>query len=85
MRNLQSLLQYKEGIKRRFENSFNKGIGTFMAENVLLKPKSRGTIRLQSSDPMDPPLIDPNYLDHPDDIKTLLKGKEKLFVFETHW
>lgn len=48
--------------------------GSFFVENILLHPKSRGTIRLQSTDPFDPPLIDPNYLDHPDDIKDLLKG-----------
>ncbi|XP_062603388.1 glucose dehydrogenase [FAD, quinone]-like [Saccostrea cucullata] len=64
----------KEGIRKKFENNLNKGIGTFFAENILLHPKSRGTIRLQSTDPFDPPLIDPNYLDHPDDMKTLLKG-----------
>ncbi|XP_062603385.1 alcohol dehydrogenase [acceptor]-like isoform X1 [Saccostrea cucullata] len=64
----------KEGIRKKFENNLNKGIGTFFAENILLHPKSRGTIRLQSTDPFDAPLIDPNYLDHPDDMKTLLKG-----------
>ncbi|XP_061193408.1 alcohol dehydrogenase [acceptor]-like [Saccostrea echinata] len=64
----------KGGIRKKFENNLNKGIGAFFAENKLLHPKSRGTIRLQSSDPFDPPLIDPNYLDHPDDIRTLLKG-----------
>eukprot|EP00105_Crassostrea_gigas_P017147 XP_011434809.1 PREDICTED: uncharacterized protein LOC105333502 isoform X2 [Crassostrea gigas] len=48
--------------------------GSFFVENILLHPKSRGTIRLQSTDPFDQPLIDPNYLDHPDDIKDLLKG-----------
>lgn len=48
--------------------------GSFFVENILLHPKSRGTIRLQSTDPFDQPLIDPNYLDHPDDIKDLFKG-----------
>ncbi|XP_062607233.1 glucose dehydrogenase [FAD, quinone]-like, partial [Saccostrea cucullata] len=52
--------------------------GSFFTENILLHPKSRGTIRLQSTDPFDPPLIDPNYLDHPDDMKTLLKGMEHI-------
>lgn len=47
---------------------------SFMSFVVLLHPKSLGTIQLQSSDPLDPPLIDPNYLDHLDDMKALLKG-----------
>lgn len=40
----------------------------------LVRPKSRGEVRLQSKDPMMPPLIDPNYLEHPDDIKALVDG-----------
>lgn len=64
-------------MRERFQKSINKEIGTFFVENILLHPKSRGTIRLQTTDPFDPPFIDPNYLDHPDDAKVLLKGNEK--------
>lgn len=64
----------RDGMRERFQKSINKEIGTFFVENILLHPKSRGTIRLQTTDPFDPPLIDPNYLDHPDDAKVLLKG-----------
>lgn len=64
-------------MRERFQKSINKEIGTFFVENILLHPKSRGTVRLQTTDPFDPPLIDPNYLDHPDDAKVLLKGNEK--------
>ena len=34
-----------------------------------------GTIRLQSRDPFDYPLIDPNFLCHPDDVKSHIAGK----------
>ena len=44
---------------------------------VLLHPKSRGTIRLQSMNPQTPPAIDPAYLSHPDDVKILLEGRFK--------
>lgn len=39
-----------------------------------LRPKSRGTVRLASSNPFDQPAIDPNFLSHPDDRKNLLAG-----------
>ena len=45
---------------------------------LLLHPKSRGSIKLRSADPFDHPLIDPKYLSHPDDVKTLISGKHKL-------
>lgn len=40
----------------------------------LLHPKSIGRLTLASTDPLEPPLIDPAFLTHPDDIKTLVKG-----------
>ena len=41
---------------------------------TYLHPKSRGTIRLKSKDPMEYPLIDPNYLYHPEDVDGLVRG-----------
>ncbi|XP_071522892.1 LOW QUALITY PROTEIN: glucose dehydrogenase [FAD, quinone]-like [Panulirus ornatus] len=40
----------------------------------LTRPKSRGAITLRSRDPLDPMVIDPNYLSHPDDVTTLVNG-----------
>ncbi|KAG7159552.1 Glucose dehydrogenase [FAD quinone]-like 2, partial [Homarus americanus] len=42
----------------------------------LTRPKSRGSVKLRSRDFRDPPLIDPNYLSHPDDVTTLVRGIE---------
>ena len=39
-----------------------------------LRPKSRGRISLRSANPTDAPLIEANYLSHPDDLRTLVKG-----------
>lgn len=41
---------------------------------ILLHPKSKGTVRLQSKDFLDPPIINPNYLREFDDVKRLLTG-----------
>jgi choline dehydrogenase len=43
---------------------------------ILLRPRSRGTIRLASADPSAAPLIDPAYLSDPDgiDAETMLAG-----------
>ncbi|GBN68815.1 hypothetical protein AVEN_247257-1 [Araneus ventricosus] len=47
----------------------------FACVSHLLHPKSRGTVRLQSTDPYDPPLIDPNYFEDPADVAAIVKGK----------
>jgi choline dehydrogenase-like flavoprotein len=41
---------------------------------IAVRPKSRGTVTLASPDPRAAPVIDPNYLDHPDDLRTLVDG-----------
>ncbi len=40
----------------------------------LLKPKSVGFINLRSKNPLDYPIIQPNFLSHEDDLKTLVQG-----------
>ena len=42
--------------------------------STLIQPKSRGTLRLASADPTAAPVIDPNFLAEPDDLKVLLEG-----------
>ena len=41
---------------------------------VLLRTKSVGTIRLASSNYQDHPVIDPQYLKHPDDVNTFVEA-----------
>lgn len=40
----------------------------------VLRPKSRGRVTLTSSDPRDPPAIDPAFLEDDRDMETLFKG-----------
>ncbi|WP_296510868.1 GMC family oxidoreductase N-terminal domain-containing protein [Rhodoferax sp.] len=43
---------------------------------TLMRPKSRGSVTLQSTKPTDAPLIDPAYLQDPDDLDTLVRGTQ---------
>jgi len=40
----------------------------------LVRPRSRGSIALRSRDPLEPPRIRANYLEHPDDVRALVSG-----------
>ena len=40
----------------------------------LLRPKSRGSVKLAGADPMAVPLIDPNFLGERDDVDRLMRG-----------
>ncbi|MDD9909198.1 MAG: GMC family oxidoreductase N-terminal domain-containing protein [Ahrensia sp.] len=42
--------------------------------SYTVRPKSRGTVRLRSSKVEDTPIIDPNFLAEPDDLKTSVEG-----------
>ncbi|KAL8613593.1 hypothetical protein ACOMHN_022012 [Nucella lapillus] len=58
-----------EDAKRR--DTFQYG---FPCVPVLLRPKSRGTLRLRSADPFDYPAIDPHYLENPEDLAHIVRG-----------
>ena len=40
----------------------------------LLRPKSRGSLKLASNNPLDAPLIDPNFLGERDDMDRMIRG-----------
>ena len=46
--------------------------------STLIYPKSRGTLRLASGDPLAAPLIDPQYLADPADLEVLAEGSEMI-------
>jgi choline dehydrogenase-like flavoprotein len=49
---------------------------SFALVPCVLRPKSRGSVRLASADPDAPALIDPAYLQHPDDVEAMVDGLE---------
>ena len=45
--------------------------------SCYLRPESRGTVKLASTDPAAAVLIDPNYLSHPKDVEYMVAGAER--------
>ncbi|KAH7943064.1 hypothetical protein HPB52_004881 [Rhipicephalus sanguineus] len=52
----------------------NRGRHGFALAPVMNRPKSRGYVKLRSTNPLDQPIIDPKYLTHPDDVKAAVEG-----------
>lgn len=78
---------YADPDARSPDIQFHLGLGTGIEEGVeemanggvtlnscYLRPRSRGTVRLSSSDPKDAPLIDPNYLQDSRDREMSIRG-----------
>lgn len=47
---------------------------SFSIVPLLLRPKSRGYLKLRDSNPFSPPRIYPNYYAHPDDVKVMVSS-----------
>ncbi|NHN90200.1 GMC family oxidoreductase [Acetobacter conturbans] len=54
--------------------SVPKGVSGITLNSYTLRPKSRGSVTLQSSDPRMMPLVDPNFLAEPDDLNISIEG-----------
>jgi choline dehydrogenase len=78
---------YADPSARSPDLQFHLGLGTGIEHGVVsmpqggitlnscyLRPRSRGTVRLQSADPAQAPLIDPNYLADPMDREMSIRG-----------
>lgn len=70
---VQSNFNYLDTEMRNLLN-FTRGMDTFSILPIILRPKSRGSVRLRTSDPKDEPLIDPLYLTHPEDISVMMEA-----------
>ncbi len=51
-----------------------RGRSGITLNSYTLRPKSRGCIKLRSADPAHAPIIDPNFLAEPDDLRTSIEG-----------
>lgn len=54
--------------------SYGYGIAVHVC---LLRPKSRGSVRLKNADPLSPPVIDPQFLAEQEDVDTFLAAVKK--------
>lgn len=54
--------------------SVRKGSSGITLNSYTLRPKSRGTVTLRSADARDTPVVDPNFLGHPDDLRISVEG-----------
>ncbi|XP_033205577.2 glucose dehydrogenase [FAD, quinone]-like [Bombus vancouverensis nearcticus] len=65
------------GLNRKY---YDAVFGEFLNKDAwtaiptLIRPKSRGVIKLRSNNPFDYPLIYPNYFENPDDVARLVEG-----------
>jgi len=62
----------QEILKKYFGPYF--GQPTLNLFSCLNYVKSRGSLKLRSRDPYEPPIVDPGYLTHPDDMKRLVEA-----------
>lgn len=62
-----------------FSNINNRDV--FGVFPMMLRPKSRGFIKLQSKNPLRYPLLYHNYLTHPDDVAVLREGVKAALSF----
>ncbi|OQR69219.1 glucose dehydrogenase-like, partial [Tropilaelaps mercedesae] len=71
------------GISDKFFDRVYKpylNLDSFTLYPVLLRPRSRGYVKLRSSDPDDPPLINPRYLTKNEDVLTLVEAMKQCFA-----
>ena len=62
-----------------------ENVHSWMIIPLLLRPKSKGRVKLRDNNPFHKALIFPNYLDHDYDLETILKGvKKAVEVSETN-
>jgi choline dehydrogenase len=57
---------------------------TWAVFSTLIQPRSRGTVRISSADPTVAPVIDPGFLNEPDDLNVLIEGIDMIREIMNH-
>uniref|UniRef100_H2YFP7 Glucose-methanol-choline oxidoreductase N-terminal domain-containing protein n=1 Tax=Ciona savignyi TaxID=51511 RepID=H2YFP7_CIOSA len=66
--------QFRSTAFNQAKNTKQELLSTFSIAPCLMTPHSSGSIRLKSSDPLEMPLIDPNYLSDPKDVELMVQA-----------
>ncbi len=56
----------------------------FLTNIYQLRPRSRGSVLIRSTDPLEAPLIDPRYLDSEEDLACLRRGVHRVREINSH-
>ena len=64
---------FSPGISEFYRTDGEPDRSRFTAGGYVCKSRSRGSVRLASANPLDAPLIDPNYLSEPDDLRVQIE------------
>ena len=67
-------IQFHMGLGSGIEAGIAKIKSGVTLNSAYMRPRSRGTVRLASSDPKNAPLIDPNYWSDPHDREMAIRG-----------
>ncbi|XP_023248307.1 glucose dehydrogenase [FAD, quinone]-like [Copidosoma floridanum] len=65
------------GLSKEFTRQvFDRYLGqdAFSIVPVLMRPKSRGRVKLRGPDPLDPPVLEANYYERQEDVDTMVRG-----------
>lgn len=68
--------------KKVYQPMIDKKIKSFTIGSFVLRPKSRGVIKLKNKNPFDHPLIYPNYYSDPEDVQLSIKLINKILALE---
>ncbi|EFA05528.1 glucose dehydrogenase [FAD, quinone] [Tribolium castaneum] len=77
-------VKHAHGLTDEFYNEYFSEINykdTFAVFPMLLRPKSRGEIKLRSKNPLDYPLLQPNYLTDLHDVWVMREGAKAAVAF----
>lgn len=78
---MRSLLGLSDEFERQVFSHY-KGYDAFSIVPILMRPKSRGKVSLRSKNPTDPPILEANYYERPEDLDTMVRGIKSVgFIF----
>lgn len=71
--NIRKILNLRDGVYNTvYKPLVNAETWTILP--LLLRPKSTGWVRLKNNNPLEPPVLEPNYFAHQEDIDVLVEG-----------